>query len=47
MEYSGVISEKEARAKILSAVAPLPATEVSLGDALAGRIQEICKTWLK
>jgi molybdopterin biosynthesis enzyme len=34
MEYSGVISEEEARAKILSAVAPLPATEVSLGDAL-------------
>jgi molybdopterin molybdotransferase len=29
-----VISEKEAHAKILSAVAPLPATEVSLGDAL-------------
>ena len=34
MEYSGVISEEEARAKILSAVAPLPPTEVSLGDAL-------------
>src|SRR5438874_3785984 len=34
MEYSGVISEEEARAKILSAVAPLPTTEVSLGDAL-------------
>src|SRR5438067_9827748 len=34
MEYSGVISEEEARAKILSAVAPLPATEVSLADAL-------------
>ena len=29
-----MISEKEARAKILSAVSPLPATEVSLGDAL-------------
>jgi molybdopterin molybdotransferase len=29
-----VISEEEARAKILSAVSPLPATEVSLGDAL-------------
>jgi len=29
-----VISEEEAREKILSAVAPLPATEVSLGDAL-------------
>ncbi|PYM01145.1 MAG: molybdopterin molybdenumtransferase MoeA [Verrucomicrobia bacterium] len=29
-----VISEKEAHAKILSAVAPLPATRVSLGDAL-------------
>src|SRR5205814_8109895 len=34
MEYSGVISEEEARAKILSAVAPLPAAEVSLADAL-------------
>jgi molybdopterin molybdotransferase len=34
IEYSRVISEEEARAKILSAVAPLPATEVSLGDAL-------------
>src|SRR5439155_9142601 len=34
MEYSGVISEEEARAKILSAVAPLPTTEVSLGDVL-------------
>jgi molybdopterin molybdotransferase len=29
-----VISEEEAREKILSAVSPLPATEVSLGDAL-------------
>src|SRR2546423_1915784 len=29
-----MISEEEARAKILSAVAPLPATRVSLGDAL-------------
>jgi len=29
-----VISEKEAHAKILSAVVPLPATRVSLGDAL-------------
>jgi molybdopterin molybdotransferase len=29
-----VISEEEARARILSAVSPLPATEVSLGDAL-------------
>jgi molybdopterin molybdotransferase len=29
-----VISEEQARAKILSAVAPLPATEVSLGHAL-------------
>src|SRR5882762_11955427 len=34
IEYSGVISEEEALAKILSAVAPLSATEVSLGDAL-------------
>src|SRR4029077_20419634 len=34
MEYSGVISEEEARAKILSAVAPLPATDVLLVDAL-------------
>jgi len=34
IEWSSVISEKEAHAKILSAVAPLPATEVSLGDAL-------------
>ena len=29
-----MISEEEARAKILSAVSPLPATDVSLGDAL-------------
>src|SRR2546423_6327600 len=29
-----MISEEEARAKILSAVAPLPATQVSLGEAL-------------
>jgi len=29
-----VISEEEARQKILSAIVPLPATEVSLGDAL-------------
>ena len=29
-----MISEEQSRAKILSAVAPLPATEVSLGDAL-------------
>ena len=29
-----MISEEQARAKIVSAVAPLPATEVSLGDAL-------------
>ena len=29
-----MISEEEARAKILSAVSPLPATGVSLGDAL-------------
>ena len=34
IEYSRVISEEEALAKILSAVAPLPATEVSLSDAL-------------
>src|SRR5258708_30453648 len=34
IEYSRVISEEEARQKVLSAVAPLPATEVPLGDAL-------------
>src|SRR5205814_10560897 len=34
IEYSRMISEEKARQKILSAVAPLPATEVPLGDAL-------------
>ena len=34
IEYSRMITEEKARQKILSAVAPLPATEVPLGDAL-------------
>src|SRR5258708_33268401 len=34
IEYSRVISEEEARQKVLSAVPPLPAIEVPLGDAL-------------
>src|SRR5205085_9114940 len=34
IEYSRMITEEKARQKILSAVTPLPATKVPLGDAL-------------